>query len=206
MKTITTLVVLFTLFSFNTFAQDYTQWSLPEGAKARIGKGTISEIAYSPDGTRLAVAGGIGVWLYDTATYQELALFTGHTSNSVSFSPDGNTIASAGWDNTVRLWDVVSGNLIHTLTGHTGRVESVSFSPDGNKIAAGGYDNTVRLWDVASGTSIHTLTGHTDGVGSVAFSPDGNSIASGGWDNTVLLWDCGIGHPHTHPHRAYICD
>ena len=88
MKTTATLVMLLTLFSFNTFAQDYTQWSLPDGAKARLGKGTISEIAYSPDGTRLAVAGSIGIWLYDTATYQELALLTGHTYvvTSVSFS------------------------------------------------------------------------------------------------------------------------
>ena len=62
-----------------TDVQDYTQLSLPEGAKARLGKGWINEIAYSPDGTRLAVAGGIGIWLYDTATYQELALLTGHT-------------------------------------------------------------------------------------------------------------------------------
>ena len=67
-------------------------------------------------------------------------------------------------DTTVRLWDVVSGTSIHTLTGHTREVKSVSFSPDGNKIAsAGGWrDETIRLWDVASGNPIHTLTGHTD--------------------------------------------
>ena len=80
MKTTVTLLILFTLgFHINTFAQDYTQWGLPEGAKARIGKGTINEIQYSPDGTRLAVASSIGIWLYDTATHQEVALLTGHT-------------------------------------------------------------------------------------------------------------------------------
>ena len=96
MKTTVTLLILFTLFSLNTFAQDSPQWHLPEGAKVRLGKGGIYDIAYSPDGTRLAVAGSIGIWLYDTAAYQEIALLTGHTSgvNSVSFSPDGRTLAS----------------------------------------------------------------------------------------------------------------
>ena len=66
MKTTVTLLILFTLFSLNTFAQDSPQWHLPGGAKARLGKGRIYEIQYSPDGTRLAVASGIGIWLYDT--------------------------------------------------------------------------------------------------------------------------------------------
>ena len=79
-----TLLILFTLFSLNAFAQDYTQFSLPEGAKARLGKGTINEIQYSPDGTRLAVASSIGIWLYDTATHQEVALLTGHTDRSLA--------------------------------------------------------------------------------------------------------------------------
>lgn len=80
----------------NCFAQDSPQFSLPEGAKARFGKGTINQIQYSPDGTRLAVAGSIGIWLYDTATYKEIALLTGHTENvsCIAFSPDGNTLAS----------------------------------------------------------------------------------------------------------------
>ena len=75
-----TFFCVFTLFSANTLAQDSPQWHLPEGAKARLGKGTIYEIAYSPDGTRLAVASSIGIWIYDAATGEALDLFTGHTS------------------------------------------------------------------------------------------------------------------------------
>ena len=71
---ILTVLVIFCLFSLNVFAQDYTQFSLPEGAKARLGKGKIYEIQYSPDGARLAVASSIGIWLYDTGTRQEVAL------------------------------------------------------------------------------------------------------------------------------------
>ena len=107
----------------------------------------------------------------------------------MSFSPDGNTLASASWDKTVRLWDANTGSPIRTLTGHTNWVYSVSFSPDGNTLASGSWDTTVRLWNANTGSPIRTLTGHTSGVTSVSFSPDGNTLASGSWDATVLLWE-----------------
>ena len=198
MKPIVTLLILFTLFSFNTYAQDYTQLGLPEGAKARLGKGSIRAITYSPDGTRLAVAGSLGIWLYDTATHKEVALFTGHTREvtSVAFSPDGATIASGSRDNTVRLWDAVTGQPKTTLTGHTRQVVSVAYSPDGATIASGGgyNDQTVRLWDAVTGQPKATLMGHTGRVTSVAFSPDGNTLASGSFQE-VRLWDVVTGQP-----------
>ena len=73
------LLLVFVLFLQYGFAQDSPQWRLPENVKARLGKGRISEFQYSPDGTRLAVAGSTGIWLYDTATLQEIDLFTEHT-------------------------------------------------------------------------------------------------------------------------------
>ena len=109
MKITVTLLVLLNLFALNAFAQDYTQWGLPEGAKARLGKGrNTGNIAYSPDGTRLAVVSSIGIWLYDAVTYQEVALLTGHTGGvtSVAYSSDGNTLASGSSDGTVLLWAV----------------------------------------------------------------------------------------------------
>ena len=187
------LVIL--AFVPSTLAQDSPQWHLPEGAKARLGKGRISEIAYSPDGRRLAVASSIGIWIYDAQTGKEIDLLVGHTGWvwNVVFSADGQTIASGDGDNMARLWNAETGELIHTLTGHTSVVRTVSFSPNGRTIASGSRDSTVRLWDVHTGRYIRTLTGHTDSVYSVSFSPDGNTIASGASDDTVRLWEVETG-------------
>ena len=91
-------------FSYNSFAQDSPQWHLPEGATTRLGKGWLSEIQYSPDGTRLAAAGSLGVWIYDTATDKEIALFTGYGYgvSALTYSPDGSMLAGGSWDGTVR--------------------------------------------------------------------------------------------------------
>ena len=68
---------------------------------------------------------------------------------SVSFSPNGKRIVSGGADGTVRLWDVETGSILKTLTGHTGSIESVSFSPDGKMLASGSVDGTILLWDTS---------------------------------------------------------
>ena len=139
MKTIICLILTAFLgifaFTSNTYAEDYTKLSLPEGARARLGKGVIHEIAYSPDGTRLAVASGIGIWFYDTQTGKELNLIKEypHGVSSVSFSSDGQIIVSGGYD-TIRLWNVSTGTIIKTLsedksfeTGRRSSVYNVSF-------------------------------------------------------------------------------
>ena len=154
----------------SAFAQDYIRWGLPEGATARLGKGSIFNIAYSPDGARLAVANYIGVWIYDAYTGAEIALFTEHKRKvrSVTFSPDGGTLASSSAeDYTILLWNAVTGAHKQILKGHTGVVNSVAFSPDGGTLASGSVDHTIRLWDAFAGTHKMTLKGHTRPVDSV---------------------------------------
>jgi len=181
---------------------DYTQWHLPEGAKARLGKGGISgNIAYSPDGNQLAVVSTIGIWIYDVRpdNETELYLITGHTRTvrTVAYSTHLPIIASGSDDNTVKIWDRISGEHKITLNGHTDGVTSVAFSPDGNTLASGSWDNTVRIWDATTGEQITTLNGHTDRITSVAFSSDGNTLASGSWDNTVRIWNATTGEQIT---------
>ena len=188
MKTVVTLLMLLVLCSPNTYPQGFIQRHLPEGAIARVGKGDVTSVRYSPDGSRLAVRGSIGIWLRDTTTYREVALLAGR---SVTFSPDGATVATvAGYRaKAVRLWDAETGESIRTLTGHTDTVVRVSFSPDGKTLASGTEDSKIRLWDVKTGEPKGTLTGHTHWVDAVVFSPDGVTLASGSRDKTVRLWD-----------------
>ena len=133
--------------------------------------------------------------LWEVSTGEVIDTLEGHTSlvTSVSFSPDGSTLASGSDDGTVILWDVADGREIHTLQEDRFAVESVSFSPDGRTLASGSRDTTVRLWEVSTGTEIRTLQGHTGEVNSVSFSPDGRTLVSGSRDGTVRLWEVSTG-------------
>ncbi|GBG21162.1 WD-40 repeat-containing protein [Nostoc commune NIES-4072] len=155
--------------------------------------GSISSVAFSPDGKLLAIASVDGktyLWQVVDGDGKSLLTLTGHISPvwSVAFSPDGQ-MASGSDDQTVKLWDIHDGKCLQTLQEHSDRVRSVAFSPDGQTLASGSEDQTVKLWDVRNGKCLQTLQGHTNWVWSVAFSPDGQTLASSSDDQTVKLWD-----------------
>ncbi len=120
----------------------------------------------------------------------------GHTGAVFRFawSPDGKWLASPSQDNTIRIWDTVSGEVVHTLEEHTAPVVSMAWSPDGQMLASAAHDKTVRLWSAETGQSLLTLEGHTHSfVSSVAWSPDSQVFASAGGDHTIRLWNAKTG-------------
>ena len=151
---------------------------------------TVLSVAFSLDGSKIALGLSASGMLYEVGTGREIA-FLGHRSGvlSVAFSPDSTTVASGGSDDTIKLWNVDTGQIIATLGEHGGFVQSVAFSPDGTLLAAGLYNHTIKLWDMKTLIAMTTLEGHTDAVQSVAFSPDGTLLASASFDGTILLWD-----------------
>jgi WD40 repeat protein len=152
---------------------------------------TVSGVAFSPDGKRLAsIELGLGLLLRDIATWRVMITVGehGYVIACLAFSPDGKSLAVGSHDRTVRLWDWASGTTKQTLKPHDSSVLSIAFSPDGKTMAATSSD-WVKLWDVASGRELRKLaTGGS--VYSVAFSPDGTMLAVGtAGANNLQLWD-----------------
>ncbi|MFN7943768.1 MAG: WD40 repeat domain-containing protein [Blastocatellia bacterium] len=111
----------------------------------------------------------------------------------ISLSRDGKTLVTAGTDGIIRVWNVATGQMQRTLTGHTNSIYKAEFSPNEKLIASASRDLTARIWDFATGRELYQLTGFKCSVKSLAFSPDGKMLAVVGNDGMLKLWDVETG-------------
>lgn len=160
--------------------------------------GNVNGVAFSKDGQLVAAAAGEpGLYgqakLFDVASGKLLQEFAGHKDSlyAIAISPNGQLVATGGYDQQIKLWDVASGKQLKSIEGHNGPVYDLAFRPDGAVLASCSGDRTVKLWDVASGERRETLKDSNKELYTVAFSPDGTRLVSAGVDNRIRVWQIG---------------
>ena len=201
-------------------APAYARWSLPEGATARLGKGYINALQFTPDGNRFVVATSIGIWVYDAHTGEEIALYTGHSRpvTALAFSPDGVVLASGDDSGEVRLWRAGTGELLSVLQPDRAdnKVMALVFTEDGTKLIGAGLGE-IQVWELDTEVSqpivtrleglrgsrslrrSHSITGFSP-FSPTVFSPDGRFLASQVRDSVsetitlkIYVWDVATG-------------
>lgn len=203
------LGLLLGIEAYRTFNTESATKVLLDGLEAGLGQtttlietrfsqnGSITEVAFSPDGEKLAWSsrdGTVTMWNRTTQQQWRLGSHTG-TAYALAFSPDGKILASGGRDGIVILWDATAatGLDISSFSRTTSAwVLSLAFSPDGKKMAVGHTGSTIDLWDIEAVDNPRYVSnlsgGHRDDVWSVAWSPNGK-LATGSADGTVRVWD-----------------
>ena len=201
MRVFITILFLLLPFSQNGWTDDFRQWYLPEGATTRLGKGKVSDMAFSQNGKHFAVATSIGIWIYDANTYKEIALMTEDwenispiAMNRITFSQDGSTLAtiSPTYRNSVNvrigIWNAYTGRIktyVKNVPGSDNTaIAGFVLSPNGKTLVTWYYDRKIRLWDTQAGEHKATLTGLVNSA--LAISPDGNMLASVGENATSI--------------------
>lgn len=194
------ILVILTLILFSTFYLPllFAQSPIPEGAIEWFGKGRIYDMQYSPDGTRLAVATSLGIWIYDATTYQPLHFLKKHEDlvERIVFSPDGNIIASEERFDKIHLWDVNTGKHKYKLD-HRGGIKHFDFSADGQTLVTLGRGSpfiSTILYHVDSGAEKQVKDMHMNDIDFIqahhtTFDRNNNILATGELDNTINLWD-----------------
>jgi WD40 repeat protein len=107
---------------------------------------------------------------------------------AVAFRPDGERMATASFDHTIKIWDVESGRVVRTFSGHQDKVLALAYSADGRRLASAGLDGTARIWDTESGRTIASVTSHNRCVQGIAFTPDGRRMISCGEAGVAEVW------------------
>jgi WD40 repeat protein len=165
--------------------------------------GALQAIAWSPDGRKLAAAGGAKIFVWDPLANRLIRSFDVKEGPpppfpmlvaSLAFAPDSKTLAAGGWDAVIRIYNLnaknpTDGKQQRLCEGHASAVYAIAFSPDGHSLISGSFDKTARLWEAFSGKQIAAFKGHRGEVRGVAFGNDGRSVFSAGADTVVYHWD-----------------
>jgi WD40 repeat protein len=175
---------------------------------------TVYSIAWNPSGDRLATTDSGGkakIWDANTGalfleldhgctSFNSLAGMEnffqsgGECFLTVTWSPDGKQLATAGTNENVKIWDAVMGEVNLTIEAHNDDIWGIDWSGDGKYLATASQDRTVKIWDAVSGTEVRTLEGHRAGVWSVRWSPDNRKVTTAGWDNEAKVWSSDSGN------------
>jgi WD40 repeat protein len=165
--------------------------------------GPVSDLAFTPDGKHLVSAGHdkvIRVW--DWQAGRTVRILRGEIGPgdegrifAMALSPDGRRLAVAGQitvpgqaEQHIRIYDLVTSELVQLLAGHTGKIVALAYSPDGTRLLSGSQDRTALLWDLTTGRPVHRLDRHKAEVYGVGFTPDGARMVTGSFDRTLRLW------------------
>ncbi|MFN4261108.1 MAG: WD40 repeat domain-containing protein [Gemmataceae bacterium] len=167
----------------------------PESFLTLKDQDTVSCLAPSPLGARLASAGDNRVIIWDSLTGEKLRTLKGHHVDvlCVAYGSNGIWLATGGADHQVKLWNTDEGREAHTFKGHSDRVSCVGFEPTNRLLASGSRDKTIRLWNMETMQFVKSLAGHGAEVCGVAFSPNGQRLASASADGTARIWDVASG-------------
>lgn len=156
----------------------------------------IHHLSVSPDGQMIATSDGhsLRLWAIHDFTENEVVLprrtIPSIGAYTVDFSPDNMNLVAAYNDRTVRVWNVQTGAIIHTLNGHSDMVNSAHFSPDGTRLVSASNDGTVRIWDATTGDALYVLRAHSPHfVVSARVLPNGYQLVSASNDGTVIVWE-----------------
>jgi WD40 repeat protein len=182
------------LVASGSFDRTVRLWSVPSEESQRVfdeNKGPVYCVGFSPDGALFAYADGSRIRLRSTRDWRLVRKFAASDREvqALAFAPDGKTLASGGFDETVQLWDTSTASLLQTMTGHEAVVRSLAFSPDGKTLVVGRLSGrSVWLWETSTGKPTISLETAKEFSKSVAFSPVGTRIAVGE-DDAVFIFD-----------------